>query len=477
VDLPEPSTELAQLRAEVENLRLDLNRIESLTRQLDGARDELRRSTEGIERRDVIIREARKQIATLSRKLDEARREAYEAQKALHHARGTRWFALREAVRRARKRPWRWLFVPFTLLRPRRENLPPEPVAPVSAWEPPAAQPSRPVAPRSPRSLRIAGVVGAALRAQLDPECSLFTFGPGDWAATLEDARPHLLLVESDIFANDGSWQGELGEGAAGDELRRLVAWCRAQEIPTAFWNTADPVGFDRWLSLAALFDNVFTVDSDAVARYAARGAIATANVTALPPCVQPRAFGSTSAGRTARACFVLTAEHASDARAWSETRAVLTAAKELIDVYAVPGLVIPEGLPVAARELAEPLSSLFRRYAVSLSTSAHGDAKGKIPQRVLEMLASGIAVAAPASADVSLHLAPVVETFDAPDAGTAALQKLLDNEAGRAQLASQGELLVLRSHTSMDRLGRRHQGRRRRGAARRGTRTGRNGR
>ena len=453
MDLPEPSTELAQLRAEVEKLRLDLNRIESLTRQLDGARDQLRRSTEGIERRDVIIREARKQIATLSRKLDEARRDAYEAQKALHHVRGTRWYALRDAVRQARKRPWRWLLVPFKLLRPHRESVPPEPVAPVSAWEPPAAQPSRPVAPRSPRSLRVAGVVGAALRAQLDPECSLFTFGPGDWTATLEDAHPHLLLVESDTFANDGSWQGELGEGAAGDELSRVVAWCRAREVPTAFWNTSDPIGFDRWLPLAGLFDNVFTVDDDAVARYAARGAIATANVASLSASVQPRAFGSASASRAARVCFVLTEDHTADARAWSETRAILAAAKDLIDVYAVPGFAVPDGMPADARALAEPLSSLFRRYEVALSTPARGDAKGKVPQRVLEMLASGIAVAASASPDVSLHLAPVVETFDGPEAGTVALRKLLDGSAARAWLAAQGELFVLRSHTPMDRL------------------------
>jgi len=331
--------------------------------------------------------------------------------------------------------------------------VPPEPEAPASAWEPPAAEPSRPIAPRSPRSLRVAGVVGGALRAQLDPECSLFTFGPNGWTAVLEDAQPHLLLVESDTFANDGSWQAELGTDAPGEELRRLVAWCRAREIPTAFWNTTDPLGFDRWLAVAGLFDNVFTVDADAVARYAARGAIATANVAPLPACVQPRAFGSASAGRAARACFVLTEEHTADARAWSETRAMLAAAKDLVDVYAVPGLAVPDGMPVDARELSEPLSSLFRRYAVALSTPARGDATGKVPQRVLEMLASGIAVAALASPDVSLHLAAVVETFGGPEAVAGALHKLIDDEVAQAHLASQGELFVLRSHTPMDLL------------------------
>jgi len=68
-------------------------------------------------------------------------------------------------------------------------------------------------------------------------------------------------------------------------------------------------------------------------------------------------------------------------------------------------------------------------------------------------MLASGIAVAAQSSPDVSLHLAPVVETFTGPEEAAGALHKLLDDDGARAYLASQGELSVLRSHTPMDRL------------------------
>ena len=50
---------------------------------------------------------------------------------------------------------------------------------------------------------------------------------------------------------------------------RRTVTELR--EIPAAFWNTADPLEFERWLPVEALFEAVFTVDADAVARYAAR--------------------------------------------------------------------------------------------------------------------------------------------------------------------------------------------------------------
>ena len=453
MDLQEPSNELARLRAEVEKLRLDLNRIDTLTRQLEGARDQLRRSSEGIERRDVIIREARKQIATLSRKLDEARHDVYETKKALHRARGTRWYALRDAVHAARGRPWRWLLVPFKMLRPRAGALPAEPEAPSPAWEPAAPHAARPPAARSPHSLRVAAIVGSALRAQLDPECSLFTFGPDDWQSVLEDSKPHLLLVEADVFANDGSWQEQLEKDSSGHELRSLISWCRERQVPTALWNTADPLEFDRWLAVATMFDNIFTVDADAVRRYAARGALGVANITALSPSVQPRTFGSESAGRVSRACFVLTETHTADARAWSDTRAVLTMVKDTTDVYSAPGVTIPNGTALEIRELAEPLQALYRRYAVAVSTPARGDAAGKIPQRVLEMLASGVAVAAFASPDVSLHLASVVETFAEAGAAAGVVHRLLDDERLRASLAAQGELFVLRSHTAMDRL------------------------
>jgi len=454
VDLTEPSNELARLRAEVEKLRLDLNRVESLTRQLDGARDQLRRSTEGIERRDAVIRQARAQIETLSRRLDEARRDAYEATKALHQARGTRWYSVRAAVHAARRRPWRWLLVPFSLLRrPRAGAVPTEPELPTPMWEPSAPQPVRPVGARSPRSLRIAAIVGPALRAQLDPECSLFTFGPGDWRSVIEESKPHILLVEGDRFANDGGWQQQLEKDSPARDLRNLIAWCRERQIPTAFWNTDDPLGFERWLTTAALFDNVFTVDADAVARYAARGALGTANITALPACVQPRMFGPESAGRIARACFVLNEAHTADARMWSDTRAVLAAVKDVTDVYSTPGVAIPDGIGVEVRELAEPLHALLRRYAVAVSSPAHGDAAGKIPQRILEMLAGGVVVAAPSSPDVSLHLASVVQTFAGADAAAGVVQRLLDDDDLRATMAQQGELFVLRAHTPMDRL------------------------
>ena len=454
MDPTESSTELTRVRAEVERLRLDLNRVESFRRQLEAARDQLRRAEEAIERRDTIVREARKQITTLSRNLDEARRETRAQRQALSEARGSRWYAMRDAVRWAKRRPWRWLVVPWKVLRRREAEPVPEGPEPTPTWEPPAAVSARPRVPRSPASLRVAALVGSGLHAQLEPECTLVTFGPESWQGVLEDSPPHVLLVESDAYANDGGWQGQLEEGAEPNELRAVIAWSRARQIPTVFWNTADPIELERWLPIAALFDNVLTVDGDAVARYGARGALGMANIAAVAGGVQPRTFGPGSSGRANRACFVVTEAHTEDARLWGETQEMLGAVKEAgVDLYAQPGITVPPSLSAEVRELTEPLSSLYRRYAVVLSSPARGDSKAKIPRRVLEMLASGAAVVAVASPDVSLHLGSVVTTFR-DNADTAeGVRRLLDDEAGRARIALEGLTFVLRAHTMMHRL------------------------
>lgn len=455
MDPTDSADALARVRAEVERLRLDLNRVESLRRQLEGARDQLRRADESIERRDAIIRDARKQIATLSGRLDDARRETLAARKAVAEARGTRWYAIRDAVRWAKRRPWRWLAVPWKALR-RPDPLPAqEEFQPAAHWEAPAVTPARPRAPRSPASLRLAAIAGAGVRGQLEPECTLVTFGPDGWQAALEDARPHMLLVESDAYANDGGWQGHLGKDGESSELRAVIEWCRAREIPTAFWNTADPAELERWLPIAAEFENIFTVDGDAVARYAARGALGAANIATLPEGVQPRIFGPGSAGRAQRACFVVTEAHTSDGRMWEETQAMLAAAKDAgVDVYAKPGVAVPAAVSQDVRELIEPLATLYRRYAVVLSSPARGDAKAKIPRRVLEMLASGAPVVALAAPDVSLHLGSVVTTVADPREAGEAVRRLLDDDRARARIATEGLTFMLRAHTAMHRLG-----------------------
>ena len=103
----------------------------------------------------------------------------------------------------------------------------PEPKAPTAAtigdreherWLSRAAQ-----GPLDTRELRVAAIVDEISRACFEPDCELVTFGPDGWRQSLEEAPPHLLLVESTWQGNGGSWQYQV---ASYDhpELRRPAA-------------------------------------------------------------------------------------------------------------------------------------------------------------------------------------------------------------------------------------------------------------
>ena len=193
--------------------------------------------------------------------------------------------------------------------RPREGPEPEKATEPPAATQKAAEQPSeperrRPLSPRRPRrrprsrmpwtssererwlakaqappadvsKLRVAGVLDEMSAACFEPDCDLLRIDSDDWAEALETHEPHLLLVESTWQGNNGSWQYMVASYTHPDyiglpNLKALIAACRERDIPTVFWNKEDPVHFERFKEAAALFDYVFTSDSNCIDRYAA---------------------------------------------------------------------------------------------------------------------------------------------------------------------------------------------------------------
>ncbi len=128
---------------------------------------------------------------------------------------------------------------------------------------------------------------------------------PEAWRAQLTDARPDLLFVESAWNGNGGAWRLAMtGAGAPSTELRALVDWCRAQGVPTVFWNKEDPPNYDAFIGTAALFDHVFTVDAGRLPDY--RRDLGHDRVGLLPFGAQPRIHTPVrlGGGRTREAAF-----------------------------------------------------------------------------------------------------------------------------------------------------------------------------
>ncbi len=111
---------------------------------------------------------------------------------------------------------------------------------------------------------------------------------PDSWRNALRDRRPDLLFVESAWNGNDGAWRLAMTAPEAPSlELRDLVAWCRAEGIPTVFWNKEDPPNYHRFLETARLFDQVLTVDAGRIPDY--ERDLGHSRIGLLPFGAQPR--------------------------------------------------------------------------------------------------------------------------------------------------------------------------------------------
>ncbi|WP_232481378.1 glycosyltransferase family protein [Arthrobacter sp. YN] len=100
-------------------------------------------------------------------------------------------------------------------------------------------------------------------------EWNLLHLRKDSWQEQLAATSIDFLFVESAWNGNQGSWKYQLmGTSGPKPEFLELVAWCRARQIPTVFWNKEDPPHYDDFLPAAREFDMVFTSDSDRIPSY-----------------------------------------------------------------------------------------------------------------------------------------------------------------------------------------------------------------
>ncbi|WP_353354880.1 glycosyltransferase [Intrasporangium sp. DVR] len=132
--------------------------------------------------------------------------------------------------------------------------------------------PAWPLPERAPRrpELRVGVILDDFSRLAFRYEWDQVELTAAGWRTEVAAPRRiDLLFVESAWHGNQDSWQYALtGPTAPRPALVELLEWCRAEGVPTVFWNKEDPVHYEDFLDTARLFDHVWTTDSERVGDY-----------------------------------------------------------------------------------------------------------------------------------------------------------------------------------------------------------------
>lgn len=321
--------------------------------------------------------------------------------------------------------------------------------------------------------LRVAAILDQATEACLAPECDLDTgFGAGDWRERLEERPPHMLLVESALAGNGGAWTGAVSPHPGSPQaklpaLRELIAWCGKHGIPTAFWGTRDPLGFDRFAEAASLCDHIFTVDAERIDAYRALPGCGAQTIAALPFAAQPRLHNPITAGNGHSERLPGPGFAGVYDRGWP--REHLEGLERLLGASDRFGLTIYEceldaadaesGFPARFRPTVErrasygELPAAYKRHPVFVSAGPTATSPTAVPRQVFELLACGTPVVSTPSAAVEEIFGELVPVGGDEEEAGLRLEDLLPDRERRSRLADRGQRFVLGAHTYRDRL------------------------
>lgn len=273
------------------------------------------------------------------------------------------------------------------------------------------------ILPLKPKQPLCIGLVSDSLtECALSLECKTIPLTPWNSKYALRLYRPDILLVESSWQGHRNRWKYGIASYADHPErnnrkLSDLVMRARDMGIPTVFWNKEDGVHFDRFISSAALFDHILTVDENCIPRY--RAVIPKeVTVDSMPFPVQPVThFFSGFNFRHYRANFVGSySHHIHDRRRMWQDLMFGAAAKAGLgltvvdrnsdrksDNYRFPRLPDFELLPAMQNDRT---GQIYKDYMVSLNVNTIEDSPTMYSRRLVEILAcGGIAVTNPSPA------------------------------------------------------------------------------
>lgn len=315
-------------------------------------------------------------------------------------------------------------------------------------------------AARAVRSrLRVAAIMDEFTATGFAPECELQQLSLAGWQDELQDFRPELLLIESAWRGLDEEWGARVGQLSS--EVLGIVEWCRAQSIPTAFWNKEDPVHFDTFLNTAQKFDLVFTTDIDCIPRY--KAGLGHDRVHLLPFACQPEIHNPIEIGSRKDAfCFAgaYYTRYPDRTRDLDDFLSHLTKYRpfEIFDRNFDkdhPDYMFPDAYRSYIIGTLHPseIERAYKGYTFGINLNSVKSSQSMYARRIYELLASNTRIVSNYSPGLRLMFGELVVSADS---GAEVLRRIRgQDETGRAgRLRLAGLRKALSEHTCGHRLG-----------------------
>lgn len=277
------------------------------------------------------------------------------------------------------------------------------------------------------------------------------------WRETLEESRPDLLFVESIWRAG---WTGAMTRGEPSEKLREVVAWCRANGVPTVLWNKEDPPNYDTFLPTAKIFDHVFTVDGDLLDTY--RAALGHNRVGLLPFAAQPRVHNPIrrGGGRSGEVAFAGTwfAEKHDGRRAQMEY--LLEPATEFgLHIYSRmqnedSRYQFPEKYHqhIVGTLPYERMVAAYTSYKLFLNVNSVSESPTMCARRLFELSAAATPIVSGPAASIVPHFGDTIEIVHNAEESRAAIRALLGHAELRDRRALRAHRRVHDEHLYMHR-------------------------
>ncbi len=295
-------------------------------------------------------------------------------------------------------------------------------------------------------NLRIAGIVSHHTAEMLKPECQFYSLPAENWLAGLKKIKPHLLLVEATVEGN--SLWGEKIFNLHG-ELVNLLTFCHSLDIPTVFWNTADPAGYASFLNTAARFNYVFTADLDCIGSY--KKDLGHERVFLLPPACQPAVHNPVEK-YDRKNIPVLFVSGTAPSKTVEQDRQILA------DAFSdFPGLEVyhPDEQKISRqdRPTGENAQQALKGYRYGIAVNLSKESQSNISHDTFALLASNTPVISNYSRAVRLLLGDVVINTKDSNELKRLFKNLHEDEATYRKKRLLGLRSVLLEHTAEDRL------------------------